>query len=211
MVGRVMKKIIKLLARYRELICIILFLVFVTPKVLLAGELNDSALKIEASEVDRDSVSYVIPDVAVIRQDGKKLSFSEELNDGRPVLLNFVFVSCSAICPMLSHVFSKVQAKLAKDGQKVHLISISIDPESDTPEKLTTYAKKFGASSAWDYYSGTREISIAIQKAFNVFKGDKMNHGSVVFIRAKPGKSWLRLEGIMSPDLILSEYRKMIE
>ena len=134
-----MKKIIKLLARYRELICIILFLVFVTPKVLLAGELNDSALKIEASEVDRDSVSYVIPDVAVIRQDGKKLSFSEELNDGRPVLLNFVFVSCSAICPMLSHVFSKVQAKLAKDGQKVHLISISIDPESDTPEKLRLY------------------------------------------------------------------------
>lgn len=66
-----MKKIIKLLARYRELICIILFLVFVTPKVLLAVELNDSALKIEASEVDRDSVSYEIPDVAVIRQDGK--------------------------------------------------------------------------------------------------------------------------------------------
>jgi len=51
---------------------------------------------------------------------------------------------------MLSHVFSKVQDKLAD----MHLVSISIDPENDTPAKLREYGKKFAASAHWDYYTG---------------------------------------------------------
>ena len=153
----------------------------------------------------------IMPDVAVVRQDGKKLSFIKELDDGRPVILNFIFASCSAICPMLTHVFSKVQTKLEKDSKKFHLISISIDPENDTPTKLTEYAKRFEAGPHWDYYTGTRETSIAIQKAFNAYRGDKMNHASVIFMRAAPGKPWLRLEGFVSPDAVIREYDNMVQ
>jgi protein SCO1 len=149
---------------------------------------------------------YNVPDVEVVNQDGKKLSFINELDNDRPVMLNFVFTSCSAICPMLSHIFSNVQAKLEKNNQKVHLVSISIDPENDTPAKLSEYAKKFGAKSQWDYYTGTMETSIAIQKAFDAYRGDKMNHSSVILMRAKFGKSWLRIEGFASPDTIIREY-----
>jgi protein SCO1/2 len=152
-----------------------------------------------------------VPDVAVVRQDGKKLSFIKELDDGRPVILNFIFASCSAICPMLTHVFSKAQTQLEKVSRKFHLISISIDPENDTPAKLTEYAKKFGAGANWNYYTGTLETSIAIQKAFNAYRGDKMNHSSVIFMRAEPGKPWLRLEGFVSPDVVISEYNNMLQ
>jgi protein SCO1/2 len=79
----------------------------------------------------------------VIRQDSQKFDFLKELDDGRPVILNFVFVSCSAICPMLSHVFSKVQDQLTKDGQKFHLMTISIDPENDSPASLTHLRRFF--------------------------------------------------------------------
>ncbi len=88
-------------------------------------------------------------------------------------------------------------------------MSISIDPESDTPTILSEYAKKFGAGSDWDFYTGTTEASLAIQKAFNAYRGDKMNHSSVIFMRAAPGKSWVRLEGFVSPDVAIREYRSL--
>lgn len=151
--------------------------------------------------------NYQLPDISVVRQDGKKLALQKELDDGRPVVLNFIFTSCSAICPMLSHVFSKVQDKLAG----AHLVSISIDPENDTPEKLLEYGKKYNAGTHWDYYTGTREAIITLQKAFKAYGGDKMNHASVIFMRPAPDKPWVRLDGFVSPDAVISEYDKMIK
>jgi protein SCO1/2 len=200
-----------LIGRRAVMTLIIFFAVFFAPRPLMAEEANNAGQKTDASEYTRAIVNYDVPDVAVVRQDEKKLSFIKELDDGRPVILNFIFASCSAICPMLSHVFSRVQAKLDKDSQKVHLVSISIDPENDTPEKLTDYAKKFGAGPNWNYYTSTREGSILIQKAFNAYRGDKMNHTSVIFMRAAPGKPWLRLEGFVSPDAVVREYSNMIQ
>jgi len=178
---------------------------------MLSGSLPSMAeeAKKEAPEYKESVGNYKLPDVSVVRQDGKKLSLIKELDDGRPLIMNFIFASCSAICPMLSHVFSKVEGKLTEKGQKFHLVSISIDPENDTPAKLNEYAHKFEAGSNWDFYTGTIETSVAIQKAFNVYRGDKMNHSSVILMRAAPGKSWLRLEGFMSPGEVVHEYGEL--
>ncbi|NOT12172.1 MAG: SCO family protein [Methylococcaceae bacterium] len=180
---------------------IIFCAMFLLPLSLIAEELNN-----EAPEYSHSISNYNVPDVKVVRHDGKKVSLLKELDDGRPVILNFVFASCSAICPMLSHIFSKVQEKLTQNKQPFHLVSISIDPENDTPAKLIEYAKKFDAGSQWDFYTGTVESSIAIQKAFNAYRGDKMNHSSIIFLRAAKGKSWLRLDGFASPDAVVHEY-----
>jgi|CXWL01.1.fsa_nt_gi protein SCO1/2 len=163
----------------------------------------------DAPEYYQLVADYKTPDVSVVRQDGKKLSFLKELDDGRPVIMNFVFASCSAICPMLSHIFSKVQGQLEKEGQKFHLVSISIDPENDTPAKLTEYAHKFEAGANWDFYTGTVQSSIAIQKAFNAYRGDKMNHSSVMVMRSAPGKKWVRLDGFVSPAVVIREFGKL--
>jgi protein SCO1/2 len=90
-------------------------------------------------------------------------------------------------------------------------MSISIDPENDTPSKLTEYAKKFGAGPDWHYYTGTMETSITIQKAFDAYRGDKMNHTSLILMRAAPGKPWIRLEGFVSPDAVIDEYHTMTQ
>jgi len=199
----------KLIGRTAVMVVIIFFGVFFSASPLMAEELNNVEMDNPAPEFTRSIVNYDIPNVEVIRKDGKKLSFIQEIDDGRPVIMNFIFASCSAICPMLSHVFSQVQTKLDKDIPKVHLMSISIDPENDTPAKLREYALKFGAGSYWDFYTGTLEASIAVQKAFNAYRGDKMNHSSIILMRVAPGKPWLRLEGFMSPDAVIREYRNL--
>src|SRR5256884_6607584 len=90
-----------------------------------------------AATVSRATVSYDTPAVTLVRADGKSVSLPQELDDGRPVLLNFIFTTCSSICPLTSRTLEELQRQLGAEAAKVHLMSISIDPEQDTPARLT--------------------------------------------------------------------------
>jgi protein SCO1/2 len=163
----------------------------------------------EEPAVSITTADYTIPDVQLVREDGKAVSLPDEMNDGRPVVLNFIFTSCSSICPLLSAVFGEFDRKLGRDRNKVHLMSISIDPEADTPARLREYASRFKAGPEWHHYTGTLAASLAAQRAFNVYRGDKMNHTAVTLLRAAPGQPWVRLEGFITPGELLSEYRQL--
>jgi protein SCO1 len=171
---------------------------------------SEQAGTVKPEGPSRSELSVQLPEVSVIRQDGKPVKFKEAVDDGRPVMLNFIFTSCPGICPVLSQIFTRIQGKLGAEAGKLHLASVSIDPENDTPEKLREYAKKFKAGPAWDHYTGTQQASIAIQKAFKAYRGDKMNHAPVIFFRAAPEKPWIRLEGFVSPELLIGEYDKAL-
>lgn len=153
---------------------------------------------------------YAIPAVRLTRADGKVVSLPEEMNDGRPVVLNFIFTTCPALCPMMTSVFSGFERRLGADADKVHLMSISIDPEQDTPARLHAYAQKFGAGPQWQHYTGTLDASVAAQRAFNTYRGSKMDHAPVTFVRMAPGRSWVRIEGFATADQLLGELHGVV-
>lgn len=163
-----------------------------------------------ATQEKRSVENYKLPTLALVRQDGGKANFPAELDDGRPVMLNFMYTSCTAICPVTTQVFSQVQDKLGADKTKLHMVSVSIDPEYDTPARLDAFAKKYKAGTQWHFYTGTRDASIAVQKAFDAYRGDKMNHVPVTYLRAAPGKPWVRLDGLRSPDDLVKELRALM-
>ena len=156
------------------------------------------------------TVRYVVPDVTLVRDDGKTVSLAQEMDDGRPVVLNFIFTSCGSICPLMSQIFAQFQEELGTDRDQVHLMSISIDPEQDTPERLVAYARKFGAGPEWQHYTGTLQASITSQRAFDAYRGDKMSHTPVTLLRAAPGQPWRRIDGFVTPDELLREYRELL-
>lgn len=166
-------------------------------------------------EVQRARVSfaaqYPVPAVRLVRDDGKVVFLPKELDDGRPVVLNFIFTTCSSICPLMSQTFAQFDSELGADRDRVHLMSISIDPEQDTPARLRAYARKFHAGPEWQHYTGTLEASLAAQRAFNVWRGDKMSHTPVTLVRAAPDKPWLRIEGFVTPAELLQLYRQQLE
>jgi protein SCO1/2 len=157
------------------------------------------------------AAQYPVPGVRLVRDDGKVVSLPEELNDGRPVVLNFIFTTCSSFCPLMSQTFAEFDTKLGADRARVHLMSISTDPEEDTPRRLREYAHKFHAGPEWQHYTGTVEASLAAQRAFNVWRGDKMSHTPITLLRAAPGKPWLRIEGFVTPEELLHLYRVQLE
>jgi protein SCO1/2 len=153
---------------------------------------------------------YAVPAVRLVRDDGKVVSLPEEMNDGRPIVLNFIFTTCTTICPMMSSTFAQFERRLGADADKVHLMTISIDPEHDTPARLHEYAQKFHAGREWQHYTGTLDASIAAQRAFDVYRGGKMSHTLVTLMRAAPGKPWLRIDGFATPDDLVHDYRELV-
>lgn len=152
---------------------------------------------------------YTVPSIRLVREDGKSVLLPEELNDGRPVILNFVYTSCTETCPLTTHTFSELQDKLGSARTGLHMASISVDPEQDTPPVLAKYAQRFGAGAQWHFYTGTLAASVAAQRAFNVYRGDKMSHNPVTFIRIAPGLPWLRIDGLANPDELLTALRQL--
>ena len=162
------------------------------------------------SDVMRSTVDYTPPAVSLVRADGKAVSLIHELDDGRPVILTFIYTTCTSICPMISQTLSQLQSDLGSDRDKVHMMSISIDPEQDTPARLTAYARKYGAGPEWQHYTGTVAASIETQRAFDVYRGDKMNHNPVMFLRAAPGRPWLRIDGFATVAELLGAYHELV-
>ncbi len=162
------------------------------------------------AETVRSTASYTVPQVALLRDDGKSVVLSNELDDGRPVVLSFIYTTCTTICPVTSLTLSEVQKKLGASRDMVHIVSISIDPEQDTPARLREYATRFGAGPEWQHYTGTLAASVTSQRAFDVYRGNKMDHSPVTLVRMKPGAPWVRIEGFASADQILAELRPVI-
>jgi protein SCO1 len=153
--------------------------------------------------------AYAIPDVVLVDADARPVRLRELLASEDPVMLNFIFTTCSTICPVMVRVFADVPARLGAAAKDVRMISISIDPENDTPAKLKTYAKTFGDDLRWRFLTGRLEDIKAVQLAFDTYRGDKMNHEPLTLIRQARAKSWLRIDGFANPDDLVREYRKV--
>ena len=119
--------------------------------------------------------SYTVPDVVLVNQNGAKVRFKDLLQSGKPVIVEFIFATCTTISPVLSASFVNLQQKLEKDPQKVQLISISIDPENDTPKVMKEYLKRYRAKPGWDFLTGSRADIDSVMRAFNAYISNKSN------------------------------------
>ena len=155
--------------------------------------------------------TYATPDVMLTDADGTRIKLRELLAADAPVMMNFIFTTCGAICPVMSKVFSDVPAKLGADAGRLRMISISIDPENDTPAQLKAYAKNYEATARWKFFTGQVDDINRVQRAFDNYRGDKMNHAPLTLLRPAPGKPWVRIEGFASPDELAREYRKVVQ
>ena len=89
-------------------------------------------------------------------------------------------------------------------------MSFSIDPEHDTPARLSEYAKRFNAGPQWDFYTGDIDDIIGVQKDFDVYRGNKMNHEPTTLMRKSKADAWVRIDGLASGKDIVKEYRQLI-
>jgi protein SCO1/2 len=154
-------------------------------------------------------ITVDLPDVTLVDQDAREVSLQELVDSGEVVMVDFIFGTCTTICPILSAGFSNLQRRLGSGPGGPILLSISIDPEHDTPEIMTDYLKRYRAQPGWSFLTGDRDDIDRVMRAFDAYVPDKMSHQPVTFIKAPGDSRWVKIDGLVSTKALLGELEKI--
>src|SRR6185369_6765653 len=146
----------------------------------------------------------VIPEVDVLDQDGNVLHFYSDLIRNKTVAINFIFTNCTTICPPLAATFARVQKEMGdKVGKDVHFISISVDPVTDTPERLKIWGAKFKAGAGWTFVTGEKQEMDKLLNALGAAVSKREDHTPAVIIGNDAKGIWTRAYGLAKPTQLV--------
>jgi protein SCO1 len=140
-----------------------------------------------------------IPDVELLDQNGRKIHFYTDLVKGQTVVINFIFTTCTTICPPLGATFERLQKELGEkggNGRDVRLISISVDPVTDTPERLKAWGEKFHAGSGWTFVTGNKPQVDELLRALGASSASREDHSPTILIGNDARGTWTRTYGL---------------
>ena len=190
------------ISRALPLVVILLASVLVLPREEARAETKE--------KYKRTVENYAVPDVTLVNQDGKRVKFKSLLNSKKFVMVDFVFTTCTTICPILSAEFASFQDGIGPNSNNVLLVSVSIDPENDTPKKMKEYLKRYGAKPGWEFLTGSHEDINKVMRAFDAYVSDKMYHMPLAFLHSSSDNRWVRIYGLVGTSDMLAEYKKLL-
>jgi cytochrome oxidase Cu insertion factor (SCO1/SenC/PrrC family) len=145
-----------------------------------------------------------IPDVELFDQNGRRVNFYSDLVKGKVVAINFIFTTCTTICPPLGATFARVQRDLGeRTGRDVHFISVSVDPVTDTPERLKAWGEKFKAGAGWTFVTGSKPHVDALLRALSASSARREDHSPTVLVGNDATGQWTRAYGLAKPSQIV--------
>ncbi|MBI4791285.1 MAG: SCO family protein [Deltaproteobacteria bacterium] len=175
---------------------------------IVLGVLSLTGPEAGAAKYERSIETFSIPDVVLVNQLGEKIRLKSLLESDHPVIVDFIYATCTTICPVLSAGFANLQKKVDPVTEKVHLVSITIDPENDTPAAMKEYLERYQAQPGWDFLTGSRRDIDQVMRAFDAYFRDKMDHRPLSFIRSPQDGKWIRLNGLMSSRDLMNELQQ---
>ncbi|MGB8508725.1 MAG: SCO family protein [Pyrinomonadaceae bacterium] len=136
-------------------------------------------------------------DVELLNQDGEKMRFYSDVLKGKTVIVNAFFTTCTSVCPPMNRNLEKVQEALGERlGKDVFIVSISVDPETDTPTRLKEYSRKFHARPGWLFLTGKKEnVDWALYKV-GQYVEEKNDHTTVIIIGNEATGLWKKAFGL---------------
>lgn len=148
---------------------------------------------------------YTVPAVQLLNASGQSLPLQDLLDSDEPIALNFIFTTCTTICPVMTATFLQMQRELGSDAERVQLVSISIDPEYDRPDVLATYIKQFQADTNWTFLTGETNDIVSVLRGFDAYTGSKMSHRPITLLKRPDEASWVRIDGLASGQSLAHE------
>jgi protein SCO1/2 len=165
-----------------------------------------AALAAETGAIPQaDARPLDLPDTPLVDEQGRKVHFRSDVVHDRVVAIQLIFTTCGTICPPLGANFGKLRKLLGdRAGRDVQLISLSVDPQADTPERLKAWATQFGYGPGWTLLTGAEEDVRALRKALRVDSGDKSSHSPLVLVGNPTTGKWTRAYGLAAPATLVT-------
>ncbi|HJQ30548.1 MAG TPA: SCO family protein [Pyrinomonadaceae bacterium] len=165
-----------------------------------------------AAEPEQSPAQKYFSDVELLDQDGRKVRFYSDVLKGKTVVVNAFFTTCTSVCPPMNRNMEKIQAALGERvGKDVFLVSISVDPETDTPARLKEYAAKFHAGPGWMFLTGKKEnVDWALYKLGQYVEA-KDDHTTVIIIGNEATGLWKKALGMSKADALIQIVNSVAE
>ncbi|MDH3280884.1 MAG: SCO family protein [Gammaproteobacteria bacterium] len=152
-----------------------------------------------------------LSDAELVTQDQATVKLKSELLGDKVVVMNFVYTSCTTVCPVLSAIFSQVQERLGERlGNDVVLVSISVDPMRDTPDRLKAYAAKHQAANGWTWLTGHKPVVDGVLQELGVYTANFEDHPSMVLVGSAATGQWSRFLGFPNSDDIVAKVEELL-
>jgi cytochrome oxidase Cu insertion factor (SCO1/SenC/PrrC family) len=151
------------------------------------------------------------PNHVLLTQDNRPVRFYDDLLKNKIVLINFLFTTCKGACSPMTANLAKVQQQLgAHLGKEVVILSLSVDPETDTPAALKKYAESFQAKPGWYFLTGRKENLDPVLYKLGGYVEDKNQHGLKIIVGNEATGEWLKLHAMSNPNEIAAAVLKLI-
>jgi protein SCO1/2 len=158
-----------------------------------------------APTVRIEQVAYTVPDISLVDTSGQAVNLRELFAADKPLLVNFIFTTCTTICPVITATTLQMQRQLHDDAVQPNYVTISIDPDYDSSEILRSYANQYGAD--WTFLTGAPNDVLNTLKAFDAYNGNKVNHFALTLMRAANTEQWTRVVGLTSAQQLAEIWR----
>jgi protein SCO1 len=147
-----------------------------------------------------------IPDIELVDQDGKTIHLYSDLVKGRVAALSFIFTTCTTICPLIGANLGRLQTEVGQSlGEEVELISVSVDPATDTPQRMKTWGAQFGAKAGWELLTGDQEAVAQLLKTLGLFTPDIQSHSPFLLLVNDRTGDWTRVNALETPPSKIAE------
>jgi len=176
--------------------------------VLLLGAAAPRAQEVQKHEAHpaMPAAPPRIPDVDCLDQNGKKLRFHTDLVKGKVVVISFIFTSCTYMCPRIGEGVARLQTALGdRVGRDVHLISVSTDPVTDTPEKLKTWATRLKAKEGWTWVTGEKSEMDRLLKVLTGDSTGNKTHAPLLLIGNEATNVWTDSYAFENPARLIEQ------
>ena len=149
--------------------------------------------------------------MSMLNQYGDKVDLRKDVIGGKIVVINFVYTTCTTVCPVVSSIFTMVQKSLGERmGKDVALITITVDPTRDTPHRLLKYSKNFNPGTGWSWLTGDKKTVDKTLSALGAYTPNFEDHPAMVLIGDDSNSEWYRYYGFPAPDVIETRVKELL-
>ncbi len=154
--------------------------------------------------VENETARRYFTDVRLVDHEGREHRLYSDLMAGRVVIINALFTTCQGVCPVTSANLQKVQSWLGdRLGEEVYILSLTVDPETDTSDRLATYARGLGARPGWFFLTAPRDrLDFALTR-LGLETENKEAHSPVFLIGNVPTGLWKKAVGLASSEELI--------
>jgi protein SCO1/2 len=165
------------------------------------------------AETSGEAVQVALHDLELVDQDGKRVKFKSDVIGGRVAVIIPFYTACPTSYPILIFMFTRLQALLGdRLGKDVVLVSVSVDPSTDTPIRLKAYARRQKAKPGWVFLSGDgNNLGQVLWGAGLLHSSDIEEHNHIpVTLVGSAGSEWKRFHGFPSPEQVMAAVNRSL-